>query len=249
LLCEDDRDVALIIRERLQAAGFAVDLAHTTSAAMTCATSKAYAAILTDLNLPDGDGMELVLRLRQQTRHLRTPILVVSCDAGQRCQDIQATNLNVIGCFNKPLDFESLIEVLRSSLAPQPYRRPRVLHVDDSNEVLIAVSHALTEIAEVVSAISIEDARRAIEEKRIDLVILDISLGPDSGLDLLPDLRSKNGEIIPVIIFSAGDPSLTCNEQVQVVLSKLDVSLEDLVAEIGGHLSPPKALHLREFIA
>jgi len=114
---------------------------------------------------------------------------------------------------------------------------PRILHLDDDHDVLAAVAHALRTTADVVSVDSIADARRALAGDRIDLAVLDISLGSASGLGLLPDLRDGQGNVIPAIIFAAHGTDMACDEQVQATLAKSQTSIERLVATIQDRLA------------
>ena len=245
LLCEDDRETAMALRERLQQAGFAADIAGTASAAVARADATRYAAMLVDLKLPDGDGIGLILRLRAQAQYHDTPIIVVSSDPSRGRDDARSSRLNVLEWLGKPVDVERLVQILKASIAPEQRKRPRVLHVDDDCDVLAVVSHALRAIADVVSVGSVEDARRALATDRVDLAVLDISLGAGSGLDLLPDLRDGRGNVIPVIVFSAkGAASLACDEQVQAVLTKSHASL--LVETVRDRLGLPPARASKE---
>jgi PAS domain S-box-containing protein len=118
LLCEDDRDTALVMRERLRQAGFAADFAYTAEAAIARAAATGYAAILVDLQLPDGDGIDVILHLRAQPRYHETPIIVVSVDPSRGLDDVRSSSLNVLGWLSKPVDFEHLVQVLKTSIAP-----------------------------------------------------------------------------------------------------------------------------------
>jgi PAS domain S-box-containing protein len=237
LLCEDDRDTAALMRERLLLAGFAVDLTYTAAAALGCADTIGYAAILVDLQLPDGDGIGLILRLRAQAQYQDTPIIVVSCDPTRGHDDVRSSSLNVSDWLGKPVDFEQLVQVLTASVALALNQRPRILHVDDDHDMLTAVAAALSTTADMVSVDCIDEARSALATHHIDLVVLDTSLGTGSGLDLLPDLRDNRGNVIPVIILSAQDPGLACDEQIQVALVKSSASLETLVATVRYRLA------------
>jgi PAS domain S-box-containing protein len=237
LFCEDDRDTAIAVRERLRQAGFAVDFAHTVTAAIQRATATDYAAILVDLVLPDGEGIGLIVRLRAQPQYRNTPIIVSAGDPDRGRNDVRSSRLNVVDWLAKPIDFEHLIQILRSAIASQSRERPRILHVDDDHDVLALVTHALGTTADVVSADSIESARRVLATDRVDLAVLDILLGADSGLDLLPDLRDRLGKAIPVIIFSAHGAGFPCDEQVEVAFSKSSSSLVDLAATIRDRLA------------
>jgi DNA-binding NtrC family response regulator len=103
--------------------------------------------------------------------------------------------------------------------------------------VLAVVADALRTVADVVSVDSIESARRALAVNRIDLVVLDVALGTDSGLQLLPALRDGKGDVIPVIVFSAQGEGLACDEQIQVALSKSQASLASLSIAIRDRLA------------
>jgi DNA-binding response OmpR family regulator len=225
------------MRERLLLAGFAVDLTYTAAAAFACADTTRYAAILVDLHLPDGNGIGLILRLRAQAQHHDTPIIVVSGDPSWGYDDVRSSKLNVLDWLGKPVDFERLVEVLTASVASELNERPRILHVDDDHEMLTIVAAALSTTADVVSADCLDDARCALATGHIDLVVLDISLGQSSGLDLLPDLRDNGGNVIPVIVLSAQDAGLACDEQIQVALAKSGASLETLVATVRYRLA------------
>jgi PAS domain S-box-containing protein len=136
LLCEDDRDTAITMRLQLRQAGFAADFAYTEAAALARADATVYAAILVDLQLPDGDGIGLILRLRAQTRYHETPILVVSGDPSRGRDDVRSSTLNVLGWLRKPVDFEQLVKVLKTSIAPGPNTRPRIHHVGEDQDIL-----------------------------------------------------------------------------------------------------------------
>jgi PAS domain S-box-containing protein len=237
LLCEDDRDTATAVREGLRQAGFAVDFAYTMTAAIQRVAATRYAAILVDLQLPDGDGVGLILRLRAQTQYRNTPIVVTAGDPERGRNDVRSSRLNVLDWLTKPIDFEHVVRILKSAIVSRPDERPRVLHVDDDHDVLAIVAHALREIADVVSVDSIAGARRALAADRIDLAVLDILLGTDSGLDLLPGLHGNLGNAIPVIILSTHGAGFPCSDQVEAAFSKSSSSLENFVEAVRDRLA------------
>jgi DNA-binding response OmpR family regulator len=214
-----------------------VDFAHTVAAAVARTDAIRYAAILVDLQLPDGDGVGLIVRLRAQARYRDTPIVVIAGDPEQGRSDVRSSRLNVLRWISKPIAFEPLIHILKIAITLPLRQRPRILHVDDDYDVLALVNHELRPIADVVSADSVQSARRTLATDRIDLVVLDISLGEDSGLDLLPDLRGRLGHAIPVIIFSTHGADMACDEQVHATLSKMNSSLESLGAAVRDRLA------------
>src|SRR6202022_4901605 len=110
--------------------------------------------------------------------------------------DARSPRLNMLRWLNKPIAFEPFINILKGAITAPQRRRPRILHIDDDYDVLALVNQELRSIADVVSADSMESARRTLATDRIDLAVLDIGLGEDSGLDLLPDLRGRFGAVI-----------------------------------------------------
>ncbi len=112
LLCEEDPDIAIVLREQLRQVGFATDFAYTAGEATTCAGRASYCAILVDLMLPDGDGMDLIVRLRDLPRYGETPIIVVSVDPRRDHDDPRSSKLNIFHWLRKPVDFDDLIRVL-----------------------------------------------------------------------------------------------------------------------------------------
>jgi DNA-binding NarL/FixJ family response regulator len=69
---------------------------------------------------------------------------------------------------------------------------------------LINKGHSLVVVGSEETA---SEACTAIEEAKPDLVILDISLADGSGIDLIPDIRSRFGNL-PILILSMYDEAL-----------------------------------------
>ncbi|MFC4064505.1 response regulator transcription factor [Actinoplanes subglobosus] len=67
LLVEDDRRVGAVMTTMLQRRGYAVEHAATATAALEAAPCD---LVLLDLNLPDGDGLDVCRALRSRNEHL-----------------------------------------------------------------------------------------------------------------------------------------------------------------------------------
>jgi len=237
LLCEDDLEIAAALRERLLGVGFRTDFAHSPLDTIARAQATPYAAIVVDVDLPGGDGFGLVKRLREHPESFKTPIIVMSDGSRDNVSIDASQELNVLDCVEKPVNIERLVQILDHTIAHDPQTRPQILHVDDDHDVLDLVAQQLTAFASVVSVDSIEEARYALMAHHFDLAILDIALGPVSGLSLLPELQSRKGKLIPVIIFSAHSGRVTASAQVKANLSKAhSASLNDLVAAVRDRL-------------
>ena len=96
LLCEDDLDTALTLRQQLAQVGFATDFAYTAGDGFARAETVQYQAILMDIQLPDGDGISLIARLRALPQYRDTPIIIVSADTSRGREDLRSSKLNVL---------------------------------------------------------------------------------------------------------------------------------------------------------
>ncbi|MFZ6005553.1 MAG: response regulator [Actinomycetota bacterium] len=85
--------------------------------------------------------------------------------------------------------------------------RPRVLIVDDDRTVRGFVAVGLGDDCVVDEACDAETALEAATARPPDLVLLDVSLGGHSGLDILIDLREKFE--VPVVMLTAASDEAT----------------------------------------
>jgi CheY-like chemotaxis protein len=76
--------------------------------------------VLLDLNLPDMDGRDVMLRIRGQSPHI--PVIVLSADAtpGQRAR---LTEAGAFAYLTKPLDVKKFFEVLDRAIIEHPFDR------------------------------------------------------------------------------------------------------------------------------
>ena len=75
LVVEDETSIASFVAAYLRNAGYAVRTAATSQAALTDVAAEVPALIVLDLNLPDGDGVELCRRIRKSSD---VPILMLT---------------------------------------------------------------------------------------------------------------------------------------------------------------------------
>jgi DNA-binding response OmpR family regulator len=80
LLVEDNPQLAELVRDGLTSQGFVIDACGSLQDALATRSAANYDLMLLDLGLPDGDGMNLVRRLRQS--HDSIPILILTARGG-----------------------------------------------------------------------------------------------------------------------------------------------------------------------
>ena len=111
LLVEDDTVLGQVMLRSLQDAGHRVDAAATLCAARHFWQVQAYDAVLLDLNLPDGSGLDALREAR--ARRDRTPVLVLTARnrTEQRIAGLDAGADDYLG---KPFDLAEVEARLRA---------------------------------------------------------------------------------------------------------------------------------------
>ena len=233
LLCEDNPEASIVLFDRLRQEGFLADVALTANEAVARVAATSYAAILVDLQLPEGDGISLIKQLRAQPQIYNTLLVVLSADLDPAHDEAQpSTLLNILDWLDTPIDVARLVRVLDRPIARNGKTRPRILHVDSDAELLRAVAAALGARAEVMSVASIDEARRALAANRFDVAVLDVALAAGSGFELLHELRDSDGDAIPLVVFSPSDANPVFAVQVRAALTKSRTSIDNLIATL-----------------
>lgn len=128
LICEDDHDIAALLRMLLEQLGLVADVAYDAAQAKLMLAQGNYAAMTLDLELPDQDGIALIRELHAAKETAALPILVVSANAIERRKELNGEAFNVIDWINKPIDQDQLTVALKQAVGHIPDARLKVLH-------------------------------------------------------------------------------------------------------------------------
>ena len=173
LIVEDNEELADLLAKGLKTAGYEADLLSTVEEARAVLATTFYAAMILDLGLPDGDGLELLREIRQRGNPI--PVLVLTARGGLQDR-VQGLRSGADDYLVKPFALEELIARLEAQL-----RRPgqllgsslriakrafdtqnRQASIDDQPQVLSARETAVLELlmrskGRVVSKKQVED--------------------------------------------------------------------------------------------
>lgn len=83
--------------------------------------------------------------------------------------------------------------------------KKKILIIDDEKGICTFLSLALEDEYEVFTAQSSEGAYQILEKEKISVVVLDLLLGEESGLDVLKEIKEKNAEIAVIMMTAYGD--------------------------------------------
>lgn len=238
LVCEDDPDVAKLIGIMLDKAGFETDLAHSAEQALACLVRTDYDAMTVDLKLPGQNGLAFIGALRREERTRDLPVVVISAMAGEGELLFKRKPLAVSDWLEKPIDENQLILSVRRAVAGLEVRKPRILHVEDDPDIQQITAAIAENFATFEFAATLEQARARLREQRFDLVLLDLTLGSDSGWDLFEDIDALDPRP-PVIVFSSSDVDPEDSQLAEAVLVKAHTSNAELLNTIQRILQIP----------
>ena len=115
LVVEDNLDTRELIHLHLTTEGFAVVNASNGREGLYLASAEHPDLIITDISMPEIDGLELVRQLRTQSEFETLPILVLTAFGADQMEQAIKTGAN--RALNKPVHFDGLIDDVRELLA------------------------------------------------------------------------------------------------------------------------------------
>jgi pilus assembly protein CpaE len=204
ILCvDDDGSIRKLCTVYLTKRGYRVEAAENGVEALSLIASKgAPDLVVTDVNMPLMNGLELVKRLREDRRTARTPIIVLS--AAKQEQDILAGYSHGADDYiGKPIDLAVLVvkieTILRQTrVVAQVVAAPRKLGV------VIAFAHGKGGVGATTLAANVA-AALAGDGKSVVLIDLNLQFGTAA---MFFDLRPK----ATIVEFARGDVSRITEE-------------------------------------
>jgi PAS domain S-box-containing protein len=205
LLVDDNRDNIAFACRALARAGHRVDVAWNGREALARAGGYRYDVILTDVAMPEMDGLSFARALRDLERERGdqpSPIVALTAHAmpGFREQCLEAGMNDYLA---KPVKADALL----GKTAQWADRRPVVLVVDDDNDNREVVRRFLG--AELYRIVLAADGRQALAEfgrQRVSVVLLDMNMPVMDGYATASSLRqSPPGASVPIVALTGSE--------------------------------------------
>ncbi len=239
LLIEHDKNMVDQFRRVLQREGFEVHTADHQAYAEAMASTLRPTIVVMDVNFADGEGWNVLSRLKDRDDTLDIPIIVVTLsNESERAYQIGAHTF-----IQRPFVPEDLVEAVLE--AEKESNTERILIIDDQPEAI----HLLTQVLNENGAYRVFSAESGVEgislvaRRRPNLIILDLRMPEMDGFAVLKELRSNpETATIPVLVVT-NEINLKEEEQEQLtnvhVLQKTDISQEEyaqFIEEVKQHL-------------
>ena len=165
LVIDDDDELRQICLDMLTARGYRTLGAASVGEGLRVFGEKRPAAVLLDLKLPDGTGLDVLREL--QRRSPVTPVVVVS-GYGSVTDAVEAMRLGAAEYIEKPVARERLYDVLDRALAPMPAREPGAKEkgADGARYGMVGRSDAMQRVYQLVDMVAPTRARVLISGER-----------------------------------------------------------------------------------
>ena len=129
LLVEDDRRVAEVVRRGLEHSGFAVDVTASSRESLWFTTEFEYDVVVLDLNLPDGDGVDVCRELRQGGSP--TPMLMLTSRRAV-ADRVRGLDVGADDYLPKPFALTEVVARVRALARRNPTAPAMVVEVEDT---------------------------------------------------------------------------------------------------------------------
>jgi CheY-like chemotaxis protein len=183
LLVDDDRRITRTLSDILNVSGYETTEASSGPDALEKARTMKFDCVISDIKMPEMDGVELHRRLREIQPGL--PVILMTAYAADILTH-QGLSDGVVGVLDKPLDINQLLGFL-TSLA----KNHTITIVDDDPAFCKTLDDILYKRGFRVAQITNPhmDMDPIISESQV--ILLDMKLNSINGLDVLKDIRAR----------------------------------------------------------
>ncbi len=199
LVVDHDPEVANLVETYLVKQGYDVIKAHSADEAFAKAIEVHPRVITLDVMLGDGDGFDLLQRLKDSPETSGIPVLVLSivCDEGRSCR------LGAADYLEKPINknrLTTIVDDLVGSVAS-----PVVLVVDDDRNIVDVICRNLKAKGfSVLKAYDGAEAMAALRKKHPDMILLDLQMPVMDGYQVIEKVKTDPAtKDIPIVVMTA----------------------------------------------
>ena len=123
LIVDDDPAIRAVLTHALRRSGYAARTACCGMEGLAIARTAAFDLLLIDLRLPDIPGIDVIRRLRAETR--RVPFVLISAFL-TIATTVEAMRLGALHVMEKPINIDDLMSIVRTALTSGTPRLPSI---------------------------------------------------------------------------------------------------------------------------
>jgi len=118
LIVDDSRSMRQMVRSALETGGHVVTEREDGKVALSALQSESFDLVVTDVNMPEMDGLALTAAIRRLERHRFTPVLILTTEAGEDIKQ-RGRAAGATGWLVKPFNPTQLCQVVDRVLGPK----------------------------------------------------------------------------------------------------------------------------------
>ena len=191
LIVDDDQRMTRTLADILRLDGHEAVEASSGPQALEKVKTQVFDCVLTDVRMPNMDGVELHRQLRQIQPGL--PVILMTAYAADSLTR-QGLDEGVVGVLDKPLDINHLLGFL-TSLA----KNRTIVIVDDDQAFCKTLDDILHQRGFKVAQFTDPHVNVDLITTDAQVILLDLKLNGINGMDVLKDIR-KNNPNLPVLL-------------------------------------------------
>jgi two-component system chemotaxis response regulator CheY len=111
LVVDDSKTMREMVRSVMDSQGFDIVLAEDGQLGLTASDDGVFDIVISDINMPNMNGYEMIHELRQRPKFRSTPILVLTTEANAEARN-RGKSVGATGWLVKPFERESFIGVI-----------------------------------------------------------------------------------------------------------------------------------------
>ncbi|MBE2281096.1 MAG: response regulator [Ignavibacteriaceae bacterium] len=232
LVIEDDYATSKLLSNYLNKWGYEPTIVNSGKKALNLLDNERFLAIITNVSLPDINGLEMMKKIRENKENRHTPIIVCSVEKDQQ----KAFLMGAVEYFVKPISYKDLVEVLTSYKLKKD---SNILCVDDDINMLNLVKDAIESVGfNPIAENNSLNVMSRITGVPLDLAIVDLDMPGLSGFELIKLIKSENEFAnLPIIIYTGKENFEEELSKIQgmfsELLSKKSSKIEDLADTIN----------------
>ena len=192
LIVDDDKHMTRTLADILNLAGYEAVEAASGPQALELTRTQAFDCVLTDVRMPDMNGVEFHHQLRQLQPGL--PVILMTAYAADEIIR-KGLEEGVVGVLDKPLDISQLLSFFGSLV-----KHRTIAVVDDDIAFCKTLGDILTQRGFTVMQITDPHVEVELMASESQVILLDMKLNSINGLDVLKSIRARYPSLPVVLI-------------------------------------------------
>ncbi len=203
LMVEDDEQLTKLVKTMLKKEGFEIEIARNLKEADTLLEEFTPRAIILDINLPDGNGLEWLKFKQNAAVPFSIPTVVLS--GVDKNAELFGTAV-IFDWLVKPAEDKQLERALRVAVRNKGNAKAKVLIVEDDNATLELLKGSVARFpVDIIEATEGVLALKLACTEHPDLIILDVGIPSPDGFEVVETLRKSDSRETPLIVYTSRD--------------------------------------------